>query len=489
MKTDHRQNDVFVMSPKVLEGVSTPVRRNSHDGPRKGMDTNWGIAAAAAVASFFNLASQINSGFFFDAIIDTFGVAREDADWPETVFTIMTFSGSFFVLILERFLSVSDITLLGSLLLWIPLIGAVFVPNVTWLTITFGVLHGAGAGVVLVSLMIVLGLHFDQYLAFASGLRDAGTTLCAFAFPSLLFALDEQYGLRGTILIYSALLMNVTAVALYLRTRAGNTERRDMKILDAVYSKRASTISVINGKVQPSLDTCKDMTPYSTFPKTNDTEEPSTWRQNLTIVKEARFYVVVLGAVVEIYGYTTFLSTIDDYAIDKGVSRHDANMAISYATIGELAGYIGVPLIADKNIVSRPTLATTCFVLLTIFYAAVPFTKSLVSYVVTDGFLITFIAAVSALRCSLMTEFFGPGKVPVYMAATGFLLIPLQLINPTIIGIFRDKKGSYDYMYWLLSGLHLVMVVLYVPLAHSLRAREKKMKNEFEGTKVEMTKM
>ncbi|XP_077534896.1 monocarboxylate transporter 1-like isoform X2 [Haemaphysalis longicornis] len=489
MRVDQRFNDIFMVTPKAPDGVSNPVKRKTHDGPRKGMDTNWGIAAAAAVASFFNLASQINSGFFFEAIMDTFGVQHEEADWPETVFTIMTYSGSFFVLLLEKFLSVSHITLLGSFLLWLPLIGSVFAPNVTWLTVTFGVFHGAGAGIVLVSLMIVLGMHFDKYLSVASGLRDAGTTVCAFVFPSLLAALHSKYGLRGTILIYSGLLMNVTAIALYLWIRARKTERREWKRLQAIYSKRISVISGLGGSIQPHLESCNGITKHSTLTIANDTEEPLTLRQNLAIMKEARFYVVVLGAVVEIYGYTTFLSTIDDYALDKGTSRHDANMAISYATIGELAGYIGVPLLADKNIVSRPTLATTCFVLLSLFYGTVPLTTSLLSYVVVDGFLITFIAAVSAVRCSLMTEFFGPAKVPMYMAATGFLLIPLQLINPTIIGIFRDEKGSYDYMYWLLCGMHLLMVLLYAPLVYSLRLQEKEPENEVEETGVEMTKM
>ncbi|KAH9377594.1 hypothetical protein HPB48_000120 [Haemaphysalis longicornis] len=161
-------------------------------------------------------------------------------------------------------------------------------------------------------------MHFDKYLSVASGLRDAGTTVCAFVFPSLLAALNGKYGLRGTILIYSGLLMNVTAIALYLWIRARKTERREWNRLQAIYSKRISVISGLGGRIQPCPESCNGITKHSTFPVANDTEEPSTLRQNLAIMKEARFYVVVLGAVVEIYGYTTFLSTIDDYALGQG---------------------------------------------------------------------------------------------------------------------------------------------------------------------------
>nr|XP_037289125.1 monocarboxylate transporter 3-like [Rhipicephalus microplus] len=387
------------------------------------MDRNWGIAVAAAVASFFNLATQINSGFFFVAIMDTFYVGHSNASWPQSVFNIMTYSGSLIVVVLQRHFTVSQITLLGSLMLWIPLIGAAFAPNIAVMTLTLGALHGMGAGIVLVSFMVTLGLHFDKYLAVASGLRDAGTTLCAFAFPSLLSFLNSRYGLRGTLLIYSALAMNVTVVALFLW-------------LPEAYAS--------DNECQQSLASLLRM---------------------LTVLKAPSFYVVVLCATVEIYGYTVFLETIDAYALDKGASRQAADMAITYATIAEIVGYVGVPLIADMNFVSRPTLMTICFTLLTLWYALVPYTSWPITYVVDDALLITFIAAASSLRCSLMTQYFGAVRVPLCMTALGLLLIPLQLSSPTIIGYFRDDLGSYDGMYRALAVLHFVVVMLYIPLA------------------------
>ncbi|KAL1476137.1 hypothetical protein MTO96_036735 [Rhipicephalus appendiculatus] len=85
---------VFSLSYPSPERRPSTVRRRSEYGGRENMDRNWGIAVAAAVASFFNLATQINSGFFFVAIMDTFYVDHSNASWPQSVFTIMTYSGS-----------------------------------------------------------------------------------------------------------------------------------------------------------------------------------------------------------------------------------------------------------------------------------------------------------------------------------------------------------------------------------------------------------
>ncbi|XP_037512253.2 monocarboxylate transporter 9 isoform X2 [Rhipicephalus sanguineus] len=351
------------------------------------MDRNWGIAVAAAVASFFNLATQINSGFFFVAIIDTFSVDHSNASWPQSVFTIMTYSGSLIVVVLQRHFTVSQITLLGSLMLWIPLIGAAFAPNIAVMTLTLGALHGMGAGIVLVSFMVTLGLHFDKYLAVASGLRDAGTTLCAFVFPSLLSFLNSLYCLQGTLLIYSALAMNVTVVALFLWVRVRESEEDDNPAGPVFTPTKDDGVSTLS----------KSHVDHGQSPKAyrGDNEcqaSLASFLRMLAVLKAPSFYVVILGATVEIYGYTVFLETIEAYALDKGASRQAADMAITYATIGEIVGYVGVPLIADMKFVSRPTLMTICFVLLTMCYALVPYTSWPMTYVVDNALLITFIA-------------------------------------------------------------------------------------------------
>ncbi|KAK8778124.1 hypothetical protein V5799_020535 [Amblyomma americanum] len=385
----------------------------------------------------------------------------------------MTYMGSSIVFILQRYLTVPHITLLGSFLLWVPLIGAAFCPNIAWMSLTLGAFHGLGAGIVHVSLMVVLGEHFDKYLAVASGLRDAGTTLCAFAFPSLLSFLHSKYDLRGTLLVYSALSMHVTVVALFLWTQLRYSEK-DAHLRDPTTCRGFSNVcsnAQASGATMPPED--EGTKTHATANLQGSVDKGFTsFGRKFAILKAPRFYIVVLGSTVEIYCYTVFLETIQAYAIDKGAPRRGADIAITYATIAEIVGYVGVPLIADMKFVSRPTLMTACFLLLTPCYALMPHTTWLVTYVVVSALLVTFIAAASSMRCSLMTQFFGAAQVPLCMAAVGLLLVPVQLSSPMIIAFFRGTMGSYDNMYRLMAVLHFGMAVLYACLVvHERRRR------------------
>ncbi|XP_065301408.1 monocarboxylate transporter 3-like [Dermacentor albipictus] len=514
MTTEKRLSSVFTKSSASDETNASAMRRQSRRFQRKDIDKSWGIAAAAAIASFFNMATQINSGFYFVAIMDTFAVDFTDASWPGSVFTIMIYSGSFVVVLLQKYLTVHQITLFGSLLLWVPLIGAAFAPNITCMTITLGALHGAGAGIVLVGLMVILGMHFDKYLGAASGIRDAGTTVCAFAFPSLLSFLSEKYGLRGTLFIYSALAMHVMAVAFWLWMRARVEKKNEayrrasFKIAarqscisqwalgthraDSVTS--ASDIRTDKGVAVSKHSLERAILPPYTLPPTipediEDEEEPLPFLEKFSILKAPSLYVVVIGAVVEIYGYNVFLETIDSYAVDKGAPQSDADMAVTYATMLEIIGYVALPLVADMGFVGRPTMAAACFVLTALFYGMVPHAGWSVPYLAVDAILVMFVATTSSLRCSIMTEFFGADQVPVCMAASGLLLIPVQLCSPSVIGYFRDDLGSYDGMYQLLAALNLLAALLYAPLAIHVSCKKETADDETPQKEIESTRM
>lgn len=515
MTTDKRSSSAFSKASVVDERKPTAERRQSRRVQRKDIDQNWGIAAAAAIASFFNMATQINSGFYFIAIMDTFASDYTAASWPGSVFTIMTYSGSCFVVILQKFLTVHQITLFGSLLLWVPLIGAAFSPNITCMTVTLGALHGAGAGIVLVSLMVVLGIHFDKYLGAASGVRDAGTTLCAFAFPSLLSFLSEKYGLRGTLFIYSALAMHVMAVAFWLWMRAGVEKKNEayrrascrittrqsnvshwaIGVRQEDSARAASPIASNNNGAHTEKQGFREaaMTsftlPWKTPEVMEDGDVPIPFLEKFSILKMPSFYVVAIGAVVEIYGYNVFLETIDSYAIDKGAPQSDADMAVTYATVLEIVGYVAVPLIADMGFIGRPTMAAMCFAVLALFYGMVPHAPWSVPYLAVDAVLVMFVATTSSLRCSIMTEFFGADQVPVCMAASGLLLIPVQLCSPSIIGFFRDTLGSYDGMYRLLAASNLFAALLYTPLAIHKSCKKGAADEEAPEKDIETTRM
>ncbi|XP_065286620.1 monocarboxylate transporter 9-like isoform X1 [Dermacentor albipictus] len=181
------------------------------------MDRSWGVAGAASLTAFFTVVMMMNSGFFYVSFIEEFGVDRQAASWPASVMSIVSHSSGLLVSCAQRHLSVFQLGLIGSIFLWAGILGAVFAPNMAWMTVTLGAIHGVGVGIVCVTLVIVVMMYFDKYRGVASGLKFAGYTLASLLFPTILTSLKDAYGFRGSMLVYAAITMNVTALTLLLK--------------------------------------------------------------------------------------------------------------------------------------------------------------------------------------------------------------------------------------------------------------------------------
>ncbi|KAH6934195.1 hypothetical protein HPB50_021497 [Hyalomma asiaticum] len=58
------------------------------------MDRSWGVAGAASLTAFFTVVMMMNSGFFYVALIEEFGITREAASWPMSVMSIVSHSSA-----------------------------------------------------------------------------------------------------------------------------------------------------------------------------------------------------------------------------------------------------------------------------------------------------------------------------------------------------------------------------------------------------------
>ncbi|XP_075539452.1 uncharacterized protein LOC142574188 [Dermacentor variabilis] len=72
-------------------------------------------------------------------------------------------------------------------------------------------------------------MYFDKYRGVASGLKFAGYTLASLLFPTILTSLKDAYGFRGSMLVYAAITMNVTALTLLLKEPPWQMNARDHK--------------------------------------------------------------------------------------------------------------------------------------------------------------------------------------------------------------------------------------------------------------------
>ncbi|KAH7958839.1 hypothetical protein HPB49_005689 [Dermacentor silvarum] len=164
-------------------------------------DRCWTLPPLSALAALLAVLLSKNSAVFYVAFMNEFGVSHESASWPIAVCTVSVQFSGLLVSYLEKRLSIYHITIAGSLLNFVALIAASFAPNITWMSITFGVLSGAGQGIIVVTLSIYAMLYFDKYRAAASGFKYTGISLAPF-FSMLLSLSIQQDGLHEVLRLF-----------------------------------------------------------------------------------------------------------------------------------------------------------------------------------------------------------------------------------------------------------------------------------------------
>ncbi|EEC02061.1 monocarboxylate transporter, putative, partial [Ixodes scapularis] len=116
--------------------------------------------------------------------------------------------------VLQHRITLFQILFVGGVLLWTGILASAFVPNMTYMTVTFGIIHGLGYGLCIMTLNVLLNMYFDRYRALTSGIYYSGMSCSGLAFPKFLAYLQQKYGFRGTLLIYGGITMHVTAFGL-----------------------------------------------------------------------------------------------------------------------------------------------------------------------------------------------------------------------------------------------------------------------------------
>ncbi|KAH7959736.1 hypothetical protein HPB49_013346 [Dermacentor silvarum] len=161
----------------------------------------------------------------------------------------------------------------------------------------------------------------------------------------------------------------------------------------------------------------------------------ASFREIGHLLSKPRFYACVLAVVAMDYTMAVFPATIVDYALDKGSSRRDADLSVTYCSPAELFGRIVLPLIGDCRIVSRTTLVSACFFLLAATMLALPATPSFLAYILVCACVTMFTACLIAMKPVVIADYFGIESVATSWGFAGVTLLPLLLCSPYIIGV------------------------------------------------------
>ena len=80
-------------------------------------------------------------------------------------------------------------------------------------------ISGSGIGTAFMGLCSCLSTTFDRHLAIASGIATSAIGLSTFLYPSIIRALEEEYGWRGAYVLLGAIVLQYLVVACFVKPR------------------------------------------------------------------------------------------------------------------------------------------------------------------------------------------------------------------------------------------------------------------------------
>ncbi|KAG8192785.1 hypothetical protein JTE90_019103 [Oedothorax gibbosus] len=177
----------------------------------------WLVAGACWCINFVLVGLARSVAMLYVSLVEQYGITREQATLPFSIrVSLKNLAGPLIGLLGQKY-GIRRVSSAGGVIAALGCFLCYFAPNIMWVTVLWGIVHGIGFGMANVIHMLIINQYFDKYRASALGLAYSGDCFGAFAFPIIIESLVENYDVKGTFLILSAILLNIVPMTLLLK--------------------------------------------------------------------------------------------------------------------------------------------------------------------------------------------------------------------------------------------------------------------------------
>ncbi|XP_077511344.1 monocarboxylate transporter 12-like isoform X2 [Amblyomma americanum] len=428
------------------------------------VDSCWSVPIASACTAFLACLATSSYGYLYVLFIEEYGIKREQAAWPQSSLVIAAGCAGLLVSLVEQKLRLHQIALMGAVITSTGLMASAFAPNIAWLTVTFGVVQGAGMGVALLGVAMYLLLYFDKYKATATAIKEIGTVAAGVTGVPMTSYFTAKYGLQGCLLLTGGVMLHILPVIMLIRNphpyKTGAVKEENDK---SDHRNDATEVCIGNGNKAPCAESPGGSRQTISSPGTSADSSLNI----LSTFAMPAFYVVVLLQVISDYTFSTYTTTIVDYAVDKGTGLASAKKILVYNALGQAVGRVLLPFISDKIPFSRSPIAVTCFLAAAACLFAVPLVSAFEQIVALASLTGVAQGYILCIRPLITADHVGLARFSFCCGLGGLASIPVWLSGPIILGSFRDSMGSYKNLYFLIAGLNLLVATLLAMLVCS----------------------
>lgn len=469
------------------------------DDPNFGVDSRWSwiTACFCGVLLFMGTATTRIAGIFFYSIIETFGVTREQASWPVSLAGTMILLGGPIIGVLCRRFSCRAVLLTCSLVTGVTVSTCYLAPNVAFISIVFGILHGTASSGIYVATNVLVAQHFEKRRTTACSLLFTASGLNTAALSPLVEYFRTTYGIRGAFLLYGAVLLNAFPAAIPLRspqwlkkveshskkqeTPISNVTKADSPQLEPSVPSNTELITSKNPGSESMLPSGRNATPITCCvieKNNNDTlltilkdtaqtteikKKAPLFRLNRTTKQflSLRFLVHALSFSAVIFIMGIFVMIPADLAKDRGLDPSSSVYILQAFAVGDIVFRAFSGLAIDSRVLSLESVMLLGYVLQGIACEWLAWAKTLPTMIVAAGIFGSTCGSRMALQAPALVKDFGIGSLPMMMGGLSFCVGTCLLSRPPLIGYYRDKLGNYIGLLHLLAGINLIFILVW----------------------------
>ncbi|KAK3577995.1 hypothetical protein CHS0354_013659 [Potamilus streckersoni] len=311
------------------------------------------------------------------------------------------------------------VIILGGIISFLGLLGSNFAPNLYVIFVTFGVITGAGFGLVFIPAITAVSLYFDKKRTLAAGIAASGVGVGNFLFPAMIRWLNNLYNWRASILVISALNLNIIVCGALIRP---------VNTFD--YSKEKPKVL--------------DVTPF----------------------KKKGYWMLSLNNFLFCCGISAIYIHISAFAEDIGIDEDRSALLISAMGVSNLIGRLLYGILGHYSRQNNIVIYTVSFALAGVTFFIIPSMTSYIGLMIMVILFGLFSGCFGTLLVSILVDILG-----LHRFANGYGCLLLfeaagQMIGGPIAGAMFDITGDYSMAFYigglfcLLSSLAMIYPII-----------------------------
>ncbi|XP_059061950.1 monocarboxylate transporter 7-like [Achroia grisella] len=437
-------------------------------------DGGWGYVVAIGVGLTFMLG--FGSSNAFGILFNNFFLEQDGASGLTLVIGVhsgaLSITGFLSGIALKKY-SFRQVGLVGAGLFVLGDILTIFVQRTYQLVFTFGVIRGAGFGVMVPVSFTAFNCYFTKKRTTMMSANQTMSSLASITFPMLVTLLLSEYGFRWTLAIIMAIDLHLLFAMLVMHPvewyLVKSIEKDKEVELSSKCNENVKKLETVNNdesiiKISPVKIKDNDSIDEETKDRHKSIQKSIIKiiydNVELDLLKDPRFVSTLIGIGFAFVSDVTYLAMEPMLLFSYGFTQMEVATCVMVGAIADLLARFLLALFTYFYAVDSRKLffGGTC---ITIFLRIALVCSSNLWYV----FIVTALSGL--VRCAVQVLFplvliaAAPDRFPAALALHILFSGVLMLLADPLIGVLYEATGSYVYCFIGMSTCCLVCVVLW----------------------------